>query len=572
MIYNQGNQAPVPSLDILTWLFESEHCLADEDAVVHAEADHPEQPITKARARQLTKQIAHFLRHTYGIGSTIGSTTTTTNNDATPDVVVSISTGQSALATLFFAVVAAGGCYSACSHTSTPSDVARQIRDGPSRLVVCSRDVRDRAVRAAADAGLPARNVLVLESYPRVRLYSADGGSVECAFDGSLEWERVVDPERLRRSKVCILYSSGTTGLPKGVLISHTNIVAEATLTQIPARAEYARLRQLGRGYTQRTLAHLPASHVAGLMGYFVLPLYDGGAVYWLPTFDLSRFLAGCRALRVNSLFSVPPVWGAVAKHPAVGDSLRHVRKATAGAAPLGAEIQRQASARVGDAGCAVSQVYGLSETTGCVSTTPDGDEVVMGSLGSLLPNVTMRLVDDEGRDVEPGEPGEAYFKGPIVTQGYHNNAQANRDAFTPDGWLKTGDVLRVHEGQLYVVDRKKELIKYKGLQVAPAELEALLLTNPSISDAAVIGVPWQGTEAPRAYVVRSPSSPSSSPSSSLTEASVQEFVASRVAPHKKLRGGVRFVDSVPRSAAGKILRKELREMRRREEDKAAKL
>lgn len=126
-------------------------------------------------------------------------------------------------------------------------------------------------------------------------------------------------------------------------------------------------------------------------MGYFVLPLYDGGAVYWLPTFSLPRFLDGCRALRVNSLFSVPPVWGAVAKHPSVGDSLRHVRKATAGAAPLGAEIQRQASARVGDGGCAVSQVYGLSETTGCVSTTPDGDEVVMGSLGSLLPNVTMR-------------------------------------------------------------------------------------------------------------------------------------------------------------------------------------
>ena len=120
--------------------------------------------------------------------------------------------------------------------------------------------------------------------------------------------------------------------------------------------------------------------------------------------------------------------------------------------------------------------------------------------------------------------------------------------------------------------DGSQELIKYKGLQVAPAELEALLLTNPSISDAAVIGVPWQGTEAPRAYVVRSPSSPSSPSSPALTEAAVQEFVASRVAPHKKLRGGVKFVDGVPRSAAGKILRKELREMRKREEEKASKL
>lgn len=217
---------------------ESEHCLADEDAVVHAEADHPERPITKARARQLTKQIAHFLRHTYNIGSSTPTPTTSSDND-TPDVVVSISTGQSALATLFFAVVAAGGCYSACSHTSTPSDVARQIRDGPSRLVVCSRDLRDRAVRAAADAGLPARNVLVLESYPRVRLYSADG-SVECGFEGSLEWERVVDPGRLRRSKVCILYSSGTTGLPKGK--SHTT--AHRKSTEIHKKKEKKKERE----------------------------------------------------------------------------------------------------------------------------------------------------------------------------------------------------------------------------------------------------------------------------------------------------------------------------------------
>lgn len=203
-----------------------------------------------------------------------------------------------------------------------------------------------------------------------------------------------------------------------------------------------------------------------------------------------------------------------------------------------------------------------------------------------------LRLVDDDDNDVQPGQPGEALLKGPMITRGYHNNPEANKNSFTSDGWFRTGDIIRMKNDLLYIVDRKKvaappsflpvliffgsaarigararltltppqELIKYKGLQVAPAELEGVLVAHPSITDAAVVGVPFRGTEAPRAYVVLAPQA-----RGSLSEADVVAYVKSQVASHKQLRGGVRLVDAVPRSPSGKILRKDLRERVRRE-------
>jgi acyl-CoA synthetase (AMP-forming)/AMP-acid ligase II len=191
--------------------------------------------------------------------------------------------------------------------------------------------------------------------------------------------------------------------------------------------------------------------------------------------------------------------------------------------------------------------------------------------------------VDEDGKDVKRGEPGEALIRGPIVTMGYHNNDEANKNAYTPDGWLRTGDILREQDGEFYLVDRKKvhtqpstaasdrtraniapasqELIKYKGLQIAPAELEGIIASHPAILDAAVIGVQQEDTEVPRAYVVLAPPAVGK-----LTEEDVARYVQSKVAGYKRLRGGVKFVDAVPRSPSGKILRKEVRELRKREE------
>ncbi|KAG9252150.1 uncharacterized protein F5Z01DRAFT_626174 [Emericellopsis atlantica] len=546
MIYNQGNEVHVPNVDLLTLLFELDECAAQEDTPIHAEAAHPEYFFTKAASRTLAKQFAHFLRKEYGIGA----------HGAGKDVVVSVSTGQSALATLFYGVVAAEGVYSAASGAGTPSDLARQIRQGDSKLLVCSKDLVKLAEKAAEDAGLSKRNVLVLESYPEVKLGSLDG-STKCDFQNELDWRRITDQRELEKTTICMLYSSGTTGLPKGVLITHMNMVAS---TVIPTRLSRPYYASTGTGYEKRTLGHLPTAHVAGVMGYFVHPVWEAGTVFWMPGFNFEDFVKYAEQLRITVFFTVPPIFMAIAKHPAVKDQFRFMKGAMSGAAPLTGDLQDAASKKLGlEEG--ITQTWGMSETTGSATYIPPGRTVRMGSLGPLLPNVLMRLVDDDGNDVKRGEAGEALIKGPIVSPGYHDNDKANRESYTSDGWLRTGDILREDDGEFWVVDRKKELIKYKGLQVAPAELEGLLASHPAVLDAAVIGIQQDDTEVPRAYVVLAPPAVGK-----VKEVDLAQFVEGKVAHYKKLRGGIKFVDSVPRSPSGKILRKDVREMRKREE------
>ena len=224
----------------------------------------------------------------------------------------------------------------------------------------------------------------------------------------------------------------------------------------------------------------------------------------------------------------------------------------------MGAELQNLAEKRFG---CQISQTWGLSETTGSVTAMPWDQKDDTGSVSPLLPNVRMRMVDDEENDVEKGQEGEFIMQGPMVTRGYWDNAVATKEAFTKDGaWFKTGDVGVCRDGKFYVVDRKKELIKYKGLQVAPAELEALLLSHNLILDAAVIGVPDpadSGNELPRAYVVAD--------RSKISEEKIKAFVKENLAQHKQLRGGVVYLDAIPKSASGKILRRELRDTAKQE-------
>ncbi|KAK4943650.1 hypothetical protein LTR10_016747 [Elasticomyces elasticus] len=227
----------------------------------------------------------------------------------------------------------------------------------------------------------------------------------------------------------------------------------------------------------------------------------------------------------------------------------------------MDANLQASASARLGiDKSALVAPSWGLSETTGAVAMaqTYQGDEV--GSLGPILPCLEVRLVDDDFSDVDDGVPGELLVRGPTVMRGYLNNATATTEAFH-DGWFRTGDIAVRRNGKFYMVDRKKELLKYKGLQIAPAELEHLLVTHPAIQEAAVIGVPApddSSSELPRAYGVVVGSS-------GVSVEEVMEFVKTRSAPHKQLRGGVVFMDEIPKNSSGKILRRELRERAKKE-------
>ncbi|KAJ7164478.1 hypothetical protein C8R46DRAFT_998215 [Mycena filopes] len=539
MIYTAAQTSstpPIPQLDILSFLFDSPFALATDSTVLHAEAANPTNAITKAVARVWTRRIAHTLRTRFGIGQ----------HGRGKDVVLVISSGQMMLPILFYGIIAAGGVASLASSSSTPTELATQIRQGSAKLCVSCSSTQDILLSAARLCEFPFHRCLILDSASQWRLRMLTGSSGQnIVGDAELDWERVTDREELENGLVCLLYSSGTTGTPKGVKFSHRNFVAAAIVTGSTLREHW---RAIGR-WEFRTLAHLPAAHIAGALGYFILPFYYGGITYWMPKFEFNDFLKFNRSLGITSFFSVPPIYLLIAKSPLVTDQFRALKSVTSGAAPLGKDLQVSASKRLG---VFLAQTWAMSESTGPVSGGEVGREDLSGSTGPLLPHMEVRIVDEEGRNCPPNMPGEILVRGPTITKGYLNNPAANANGFK-DGFLVTGDVGFFEGDRLHVVDRKKELIKYKGLQVAPAELEAVLISHPQILDAGVVGVydAENATEVPRAYVVAD--------RNAISAAVIQEFVKRRVAGHKRLRGGVEFVTAIPKSASGKILRKDLR-------------
>jgi acyl-CoA synthetase (AMP-forming)/AMP-acid ligase II len=357
---------------------------------------------------------------------------------------------------------------------------------------------------------------------------------------------------------VTLPYSSGTTGLPKGVMLTHRNLVANVAQTRALIDLQE----------DEKIIAVLPFFHIYGLTVLMNQGLAWGATVVTLPRFDLEDFLRTIQDYKITRAFVAPPILVAFAKHRLIDQyDLSSLRSILSGAAPLDEQLALAVEQRLrkgADTGVTVAQGYGMTELSPVSHTTPDegheppGAEAVTvrkGSVGYAIPNTECRLVDPAtGEDAAEGERGELWIRGPQVMKGYLNNDQATRETVDSDGWLHTGDVAVVDDHGIYtVVDRVKELIKYKGYQVAPAELEAVLLGHPEIADAAVIGVPEKesGEELPKAFVVRAPGS-------ELSKDAVMAYMAEKVAPHKKIRF-VEFIDAVPKSAAGKILRKDLK-------------
>jgi acyl-CoA synthetase (AMP-forming)/AMP-acid ligase II len=437
-------------------------------------------------------------------------------------------------AVAFHAVATIGGVNTTANPLLTADELAAQLRDCGARLLVTVPEQLEKATAAAEKAGV--EQVFVYGeadgATPFASLLQAVGEPPEVAINPADDL-------------VALPYSSGTTGLSKGVMLTHRNIVAN--LCQSVA---HQRLRE-----EDRVIAVLPFFHIYGLVVLMNMPLFRGATVVTMPRFELAEFLRVIQGYRITRAWVVPPIVLALVKQPLVGEfDLSSLKFMVSGAAPLSAELEMACGKRLG---CRVLQGYGLTETSPVTHSVPDDLAGQMpGSIGHAVPNTECRIVDlATGEDAPDGEPGELCIRGPQVMKGYLNKPEATARAIDADGWLHTGDIARLDEnGSVQIVDRVKELIKYKGYQVAPAELEALLLTHPGITDAAVIPLPdEEAGEVPKAFVVAS---------GPLTPEEVSAFVAERVAPHKKIRA-VEIIDEIPKAPSGKILRRVLKDRER---------
>jgi acyl-CoA synthetase (AMP-forming)/AMP-acid ligase II len=430
---------------------------------------------------------------------------------------------------IFHAVALAGGVVTTVNPSYTSNEVHHQLVDsGATRLVTVPMFL-DTATAATADSRV--RKVYVIGD--------ADGFASIASLAGAPLGEQVaVDLDDV----VVLPYSSGTTGLAKGVMLTHRNLVSNI---------EQA-LATVGLQEDDAFVAVLPFFHIYGMQVLMNLGLRAGATIVTMPRFDLDQFLSLHQEHRLTRAFVAPPIVVALAKHPIVDNyDLSTLRWMLSGAAPLSADLAIACGQRLG---CEVVQGYGMTELSPVSHATPSGG-FKPGSVGVTVPHTEVRIIDpatESSLDVD--QDGEVWVRGPQVMKGYLNNESATKNTIDHEGWLHTGDIGHIDsDGHLFIVDRLKELIKYKGFQVAPAELEALLLTHPQIADAAVIGLPDdEAGEIPSAYVVLKAGGDT-------TAADVQQFVADKVASYKQVRK-LTFVDAIPKSPSGKILRRVLRD------------
>ncbi|MFK7989733.1 MAG: AMP-binding protein [Sandaracinaceae bacterium] len=432
-------------------------------------------------------------------------------------------------AVVFHGLAYAGATVTTLNPTYGAEEIAFQLKDSGASAIVTVGLFLEVAKAAAEQAGI--EEVFLIGP--------GDAPSVTTLMGEPLDAQVPVD---LEKDVVVLPYSSGTTGFPKGVMLTHHNLVANIEQT--------AKHLMVGEG--EPVFAVLPFFHIYGMQVLMNFMLAHGATIVTAPRFDMVQMLELTQTHKITRLFLVPPIVLGLAKHPIVDKyDMSSVRQIFSGAAPLGGEIAEAAAKRLD---CAVGQGYGMTELSP-VSHAVREDDYKAGSVGTLVANTEARLVDPEsGNDVGVGERGEVWIRGPQVMLGYLNNEEATKITIDEDGWLHTGAIGVVDDdGHTFIVDRLKELIKVKGFQVAPAELEALLITHDEVGDVAVIGVPdEEAGELVKAFIVRAAGS-------EVSEETLKAFVAEHVATYKKL-SLVEFIDAIPKSASGKILRRELRD------------
>lgn len=437
-------------------------------------------------------------------------------------------------ATIFLGVAAVGGINTTINSLYSTNDLIHQFNDSGAKILITIPAFMDRALPAAQECNV--EEIFVIGEAENATPFS------ELLNNPGIPPKVSIDP---KNDLVALPYSSGTTGLSKGVMLTHENLSSNMVLSESinPLLDE------------DLMVGVLPFFHIYGMVLILNLAIYRGVTLVTMPRFDLEQFLQIVEDYKISTLSLVPPLVLALAKHPLVDKyDTSSIRLISSGAAPLGAEIEEACAERLG---CQIYQGYGLTEVSGAchVNSVPVPAEKT-GAVGRVIPNTYSKVIDTEtGADLGINERGEVLIKGMHVMTGYLNNDDATKHCIDEDGWFHSGDIGYADEdGYFYIVDRLKELIKYKAYQVAPAELEALLVSHDAIADAAVIPSPdEEAGEIPKAFVVLK---------GDISAEEIMKWVANEVAPHKKIRK-LEFVDEIPKSASGKILRRVLVEQER---------
>jgi len=455
-------------------------------------------------------------------------------------VVALIAPNCPAFAISFHAVIRLGATVTTVNPQYTSREIRQQLNESNPLITITTSDKFDTIVEAAS--GTSVNSIILLdENEIQTESRSDDSGQLNISYwTDCLESPRSQQPLDARSSVAVLPFSSGTTGIPKGVMLSHFNLVANVIQTNS------------AQGYKAGdvALAVLPFFHIYGMQVLMNCLLALQIPIVTMRRFDMETALALIEKHRVTRFFAVPPIVLGLAKHSAIEQyDISSLQQVFSGAAPLGGDIAEEAARRID---CPVVQGYGMTELSP-VSHLTVGDDYKAGSSGVAIANTECRIVDEKGNDQPYGEVGELWVRGPQVMLGYHNNETATQECLDDDGWLHTGDIARIDEdNHMTIVDRLKELIKYKGFQIAPAELEATIVSFPEVADVAVIGVADADSgEAPKAFIKMQTGE-------NLSLSELNQRLATELSSYKQIRE-LEIIDQIPKSASGKILRQVLR-------------
>ncbi|KAH8699125.1 CoA ligase [Talaromyces proteolyticus] len=452
-----------------------------------------------------------------------------------------------------FGTLRAGGIVSGASPAYNVEEMTYALRLSKARFLFTVPESIHVAEKAAADAGIPKSHVFLLEGAVAGFTTMAELLAVGRLYANQVQQYSL--PLGKTNRDVCgfLSFSSGTTGLPKAVMIAHSNVIAQCL-----------QIQQLTPESHRRILAVLPLFHITGLVHQLHLPVLLNANVYMLPSFTMDSMLQTVQDYRIEEMLLVPPILIRMIRDRKTIQKydLKSVKRFSSGAAPLSEEVLQLLQNEF--PGTGFKQGYGMTESCSCITAHPPSmyDFKYAFRVGTIVANTTVKIVDpDSGRECDVNEVGEIWARGPQIVMGYLNNQKATEETFDKDGYLHTGDIGKIdEEGMITIVDRMKEMIKVKGIGVAPAELEDLLLGHRDVDDVAVLGIPddYAG-QRPKAYIVLKPSSTQNTRDTAI---SLLKYVRERKVRDKWI-SEVEIIDEIPKSASGKILRRVLRDISR---------